>query len=372
MTMNGPVDGAERRVGLVVEEDYFWHRSHVDFGPWVEGDAQFETPEARRRLLHLMQRLGQVDRCVRLGATELDDADLTRVHDPAYVAGIRAADATGGEAGESAPFGPGSFRIAARSAGGVHAAVAGVLDATVDTAFALVRPPGHHAERDRGRGFCVFANIAVAVEKARAEMGLVRVAVIDWDVHHGNGTQSIYWDDPDTLTISIHQDRLYPKDSGALDETGGPGAPGSCINVPLPPGSGEGAYLSAWHELIAPAVVGFGPDLVVVACGFDASQLDPSGRMLLTASSFAALTARAVDLAAVTCDGRLVLAQEGGYSPIYVPLCGAAVMSVLLGDDPFEDPFATIGDIHHQAVQPHQRAVIDAARELHRQECADQ
>lgn len=357
--------GGQQRVGLVVEEDYFWHRSQVDFGPWVEGDAQFETPEARRRLLQLMTRLGQVDRCIRLRATDIDDEILSLVHDPDYVAGIRAADATGGEAGESAPFGPGSYRIALRSAGGVHAAVAGVLDGRVDSAFALVRPPGHHAERARGRGFCLFANIAVAIEAARVESGLGRVVIIDWDVHHGNGTQSIYWDDPDTLTVSIHQDRLYPKDSGLLEEAGGPGAPGSCINVPLPPGSGEGAYLYAWDELIGPAVAAFAPELVVVACGFDASQLDPSGRMLLTASSFGLLTSRALQVAAEACQGRLVLAQEGGYSPVYVPLCGAAVMAALLGDEPFDDPLATIGDIHHQSLQPHQRAVVDASRSIH-------
>jgi acetoin utilization deacetylase AcuC-like enzyme len=355
-----------RRVGLVYEEDYFWHESKVDFGPLVEGDAQFETPEARRRLLQLLMKLGLAERCVRLRATALSESDLVRVHDAAYVQRIREADATGGEAGESAPFGTGSFQVARRSAGGVHAAVANVMDGGVDCAFALVRPPGHHAERGRGRGFYIFANIPLAIEKARSEDQLSRVAVIDWDVHHGNGTQSIYYDDPHTLTISLHQERLYPKDSGTIEEAGGPGAPGTSINVPLPPGSGEGAYLHAWDDLIVPAVTSFEPDLIVVACGFDASQLDPSGRMLLTAASFRTLTRRALQLAADVCGGRLVLAQEGGYSPIYVPLCGAAVIGALLGDEPFDDPLGTIGDVHHQQLQPHQREMIDAAVEHHR------
>ncbi|MBI1377343.1 MAG: class II histone deacetylase [Frankiales bacterium] len=356
-----------RRVALVHEEDYFWHESRVDFGPWVEGDAQFETPEPRRRLLQLLQRTGLADRCVRVRASELTDDDLVRVHTPAYVARIRAADLTGGEAGESAPFGPGSFSIARRSAGGVHAAVASVLDGTTDCGFALVRPPGHHAEVDRGRGFCIFANIAVAIEKARVSAGAapVRVAVVDWDVHHGNGSQSIYYDDADTLTVSIHQSGLYPKDSGRIEEVGGPAAPGTNINIPLPPGSGEGAYLYAWDTVIAPAVTAFKPDLIVVACGFDASQLDPSGRMLLTAGSFAALTARALDLAGSLCNGRLVLAQEGGYSPIYVPLCGAAVVSSLLGIESLDDPLSGIGGTEQQPLQEHQREIVDRAAQVH-------
>lgn len=362
---DGP-GSALRRVGLVHEEAYFWHLSRVGFGGIVEGDSQFETPEPRRRLLNLLHRLGLTDLCIRVRADELTEQDLRRVHAPEYLNRLLAADATGGEAGESAPFGPGSFAIARLAAGGVHAAVDATLAGRTDVAFALVRPPGHHAERERGRGFCLLANVAIAVEKARSQHGLGRVAIIDWDVHHGNGAQSLYYDDPMTLTVSIHQDRLYPKDSGMVEETGGPGAPGGNVNVPLPPGSGEGAYLHAWDHVVAPAIEHFGPDLLVVSCGFDASQCDPSGRMLLTAGSFSLLTQRALALADRTCRGRLVLAQEGGYSAIYMPICGAAVVATLLGDGGLvDDPLATIGDVSHQGLQPHQERVITLARRLH-------
>jgi acetoin utilization deacetylase AcuC-like enzyme len=211
-----------------------------------------------------------------------------------------------------------------------------------------------------------LANVPIAVEKARAEQGLGRVAIIDWDVHHGNGAQSIYYDDPNTLTISIHQDRLYPTDSGLVEEVGGPAARGQNVNIPLPPGSGEGAYFHAWDHVVVPAVGAFKPEMIVVSCGFDASQLDPSGRMLLTASGFGSLTVRALALAETVCSGRLVLAQEGGYSPIYVPICGAAVVTALLGDpQEIDDPLAMIGNAAHQTLQPHQQAVIDNVAEVH-------
>lgn len=357
---------AVRRVGLVYEEDYFWHRSRVDFGAIVEGDSQFETPEPRRRLLNLLHKLGLTDLCTRVRADELTEADLRRVHAPEYLDRLLAADATGGEAGESAPFGPGSFAIARLAAGGVHAAVDATLAGRTDVAFALVRPPGHHAERARGRGFCLLANVAIAVEKARSQHGLGRVAIVDWDVHHGNGAQSLYYDDPTTLTISIHQDRLYPKDTGMVQEVGGPGALGSNLNVPLPPGSGEGAYLSAWDQVVAGAVERFEPELLVISCGFDASQCDPSGRMLLTAGSFRLLTLRALALADRVCAGRVVLAQEGGYSPIYVPICGASVVEALLGvGKVVDDPLAAIGDVANQSVQPHQAQAVLLARRAH-------
>jgi acetoin utilization deacetylase AcuC-like enzyme len=350
------------RVGLVHEETYFWHTSRIDFGPDVEGDVQLETPEPRRRLLNLLHRTGLSERAVRLRAHDLTREDLVRVHTPEYVDGIAAANGTGGDAGELTPFGPGSYDIARLSAGGVYAAFEGVLSGGCDSAFALVRPPGHHAERDRGRGYCVFANIAVAAEKARAEGLARRVAVIDWDVHHGNGTQWIYYDDPDTLTVSLHQDRLYPHDSGMVDEVGGPGAEGANVNVPLPAGTGIGGYLHAWDTVVAPAVRAFRPDVVVIACGFDASAFDPNARMLITAGGFRTLTERALDLAAEVCEGRLVMVQEGGYSPFYVPICGAAVIEKLLGEEPgVVDSGAFMDGLPDQELQPHQQTAVAAA-----------
>lgn len=351
------------RVGLAYEEDYFWHEWLLDFGPFVEPGFQFETPEPRRRMLSLLRKIGLTDLTQWLRASDITHADLLRVHRAEYVDMIEAANEMGGYAGEFTPFGPGGYDIARLSAGGVHASVDAVVSGSVDRAFALVRPPGHHAERDTGRGYCIFANIPVAIEKVRAERGLTRVAVVDWDVHHGNGTQWIYYDDPDTLTISIHQDALYPDDSGTIGERGGPGALGSCINIPLPAGSGRGAYLYAWDEVVAPAVRRFDPDLIVIACGFDASGFDPNARMLLSSNTFRVLTRRAIDLAEQTCGGRLVMAQEGGYSPLYVPLCGAAVVEELLECEPrFDDPGAYLDDLPDQALASHQQERVERAK----------
>ncbi|MGI5322320.1 class II histone deacetylase [Actinomadura nitritigenes] len=352
-----------RTVAIVHEERYFWHQSYLDYGPAVQDHqlVQIETPEPRRRMLNLLDVSGVLDRLERVRPEPVTREDLLRVHTADYVDSIAEHNATGGVAGEYTPFGPGGYDIARLSAGGVHAALDAVHRGVADTAFALVRPPGHHAERDRGRGYCMFANIAVAVEKLRAEHGPQRVAVVDWDVHHGNGTQWIYYDDPDTLTISLHQDRLYPSESGMVEETGGAAAVGANVNVPLPPGSGRGAYLHAFDEVVAPALAAFGPDLIVVACGFDASAFDPNARMMLSATAFAELTRRVLAVADGT-GSRLAVVQEGGYSALYVPACGHAVVSTLLGDDLDPDPVTLgIDEDPYQELQPHQAAAVAAA-----------
>jgi acetoin utilization deacetylase AcuC-like enzyme len=175
----------------------------------------------------------------------------------------------------------------------------------------------------------------VAAAAARAR-GVSRVAIVDWDVHHGNGTQDAFFDDSTVLTISIHHDRLFPPDSGGADEVGA----GTNVNVPLPPGCGEGAYADAMRRVVMPAVRAFAPELIVVACGYDASALDPLGRMQLRAASFARLAQAVLELAAELCDGRLVCVHEGGYSEYYVPFCGLAVVEQLAGvRTGIEDPY---------------------------------
>jgi acetoin utilization deacetylase AcuC-like enzyme len=211
-------------------------------------------------------------------------------------------------------------------------------------------------------GFCIFGNVAIGVRHAQATRGLGRVAVVDWDVHHGNGTQAVFWDDPSVLAISLHQDGLYPANSGRLDEIGGDRARGTTLNAPLPAGSGRGAYLAALDRVVVPALERFRPELIVVACGFDAGALDPLGRMLLGASVFGELTARLVDAAAQLCGGRLVLSHEGGYSAGHVPFCGLAAIEALSCESAgIDDPFAYVGDVVGQELQPHQAAAVEAA-----------
>src|SRR4029453_2704177 len=247
------------------------HRpGHHDLpGPEVDaGLGALREPGDQATVRNLVEVAGLFDDLVALKPRMATVDEILRFHTPVYVESIRAmSDASGGNAGELTPFGPGSFEIALLAAGGTIAAVDAVLDGRVRNAYALVRPPGHHAEADRGRGFCIFGNVVVAFEHARATRGLGRLAVVDWDVHHGNGTQKAFYRDPGVLTISIHQDRWYPAESGAMDERGdGPGL-GYNINIPLPPGSGHGAYLSACERVVVPALRRFRPELIVVASG---------------------------------------------------------------------------------------------------------
>src|SRR5207302_9013272 len=197
---------------------------------------------------------------------------------------------SGGEAGGERAVGRGSYEIALLSAGGCITAVDAVLDGKVDNAYALVRPPGHHAEKYQGRGFCIFGNTALAAMHARRARGLARVAIVDWDVHHGNGTEHAFYSDPTVLTISIHQDNNYPPASGAITATGEGDGRGYNINAPLPPGSGVGAYLATFDRVVAPALRAFRPELILIASGLDASAMDPLASMMMTSDGYRKLT----------------------------------------------------------------------------------
>ena len=273
------------------------------------------------------------------------------------------ATATGGRLDHELHIGPRGAEIARLSLGGVLAAVDAVLDGTVDNAYCLVRPPGHHAEADGGHGFCVFSNVSLAAAHAIEARGLQRVAIVDWDVHHGNGSEAHMYNRNDCLFISLHQDGLYPLGGGAVTRSGAGAGAGYNINIPLPPGSGFGAYDDAFARIVLPALRAYKPQLILVSCGFDASFLDPLGRMLLTANDFRRLTAQLRAAADELCGGRLVLAHEGGYSAMYVPFCGLACVEELAGFrssvvDPFE---ADAGAPTWLALQPHQKAAVDAA-----------
>jgi acetoin utilization deacetylase AcuC-like enzyme len=353
--------------GLVWDERLMWHdtgplAAHIPPGPWVEPDVPAESPVSKRRIHHLLQVSGLAGQLVEIAARPATDAELGRVHDEAYLGRLAVMSSEqGGEAGEGAPFTHGSYEIARVAAGGCVEAVRAVTAGAVPRAYALVRPPGHHAERHRGVGFCLLANVAIAVAAGLAEGSVERVAVVDWDVHHGNGTQAAFWDDPRVLTVSIHQDPGFPTRTGGPEQTGGPAAPGTNLNVPLPPGSGTGAYLAALDRLVLPALYGFEPDLIVVASGVDACALDPYGRMLLHSESYRALTRRLVAAAEELCAGRVLGCHEGGYSTAYAPFCTLAVIEELAGvrtavEDPFLDELAQMDG---QELEPHQVAALE-------------
>ncbi len=289
-----------------------------------------EDPETKRRFRNLIEVTGLARELDMTGGTPATEEDLRRVHPASYLDAFRAlSDTGGGELGARTPFLPGGYEIAAVSAGLTRSALFSVLDGRHRAAYALSRPPGHHCLADTPMGFCLLANIAIAVKAALAEGRARRVAVIDWDVHHGNGTEALFIDNPDVLTVSLHQYRNFPNHTGDAEVTGdGPGR-GCNVNIPLPPGTGHDGYLAAWDRIVAPRVRTHAPDVIIIACGFDASAIDPLGRMLCHSETFGALTQRAMELADDCCQGRLVLSHEGGYSAAYVPFCGHAVMQRL-------------------------------------------
>ncbi len=358
--------------GFIFHELYMWHNTGnfagvVPFGNPVQPYEHAENPETKRRIRNLLDVSGLLDQLTIINAREATDEEILRFHTREHLENIRAKNAEiNCDAGVVTPMGRGSFDIAKLSAGGVIAAVDAVLNGTVGNAYALVRPPGHHALPDLAMGFCIFGNAAIAGMHAFEVHKLDRIAFVDWDVHHGNGTQAAFWEDPRALTISIHQDNCFPPNSGAMTDIGGGAGEGYNINIPLPPGSGVGAYEASYDRVIVPALRAFRPDLIIVPSGFDAGAHDPLGRQMLTSSGYRSLTHKIMDVAAEVCDGRIVMCHEGGYNAPTVPFFGLAVLEQLSGirtdvEDPFNEFLNVLGG---QSLQPHQDSVILQAEEL--------
>lgn len=218
-----------------------------------------------------------------------------------------------------------------------------MLEGKTNNAYALIRAPGHHALPDTGYGFCIFNNIAIAVRHALAVHNLERIAIVDWDVHHGNGNETIFYAESQVLNISIHQDQCFPPDSGHIIAQGEGKGEGYNINIPLPPGSGHAAYLAACKRVVIPALRHYKPDLIIIASGFDASYFDPLGRMMAWSETYRLMTRMLREVANDCCQGRLVACHEGGYSEAYVPFCGLAVIEELCGvSSGLADPYRPI------------------------------
>ena len=314
--------------------------------PFLRLTEKHPENDLRLRNMHAVLAKGPIAEAIDwhdAGLATVDD--LQRFHERGYIDELASIPIDETRAYSSTTiFGPGSFQVCCLAAGLTMAAADYVHHGRGKIAYALVRPPGHHAQPGMADGYCFFNNIGVAVENLRAQ-GLQRAAVIDWDVHHGNGTQQGYYQDADILTVSMHMNHgawgeTHPQ-TGFADELGAGAGHGKNLNLPMPYGAGDQTYIRAFDEIIAPAVRRHRPEILFVAAGQDANQFDPNGRQLLSMHGFYQLGARARALAEECCDGRLVLVQEGGYAVSYAAYClHATLEGVLQRRASLPDPLA--------------------------------
>ncbi len=292
-------------IGFVYHEDYLEH----DTGP--------DHPERPDRLRAVVDHVGKSETWKHLEHIRPVPATLDwveKAHPLSYIESIERRCLSGETVLDSGDthVGSRSYSVALLAAGGVLSAVQTVLEGKLKAVFCAVRPPGHHAETETVMGFCLFNNVAIGARYAQKKFGIGRVAILDWDVHHGNGTQEIFWTDPSVLYISTHQYPLWPG-TGASNETGEGAGDGFTVNCPMRPSSGEAEYFDAFRERIMPALHKFRPELLMISAGFDAHKDDPLANINLTERSFARMTEFATEISAKYCGGRLVSVLEGGY-----------------------------------------------------------
>lgn len=334
------------RSGLVFDDRFLAHETGTEAAVKMR-DGSFDlSPEPHpsssfitRRIKEFFDGSGLTAQMQPIAARAASEDELAVYHTRAYIAAIRASAFGGplqgpwGEIDEETVMSPGSFDAALFAVGGALNATDAVLEGRVRNAYALLRPPGHHATHNQALGFCIFNNAVLAAHHARTTYGLERIMIVDWDVHHGNGTQAAFYQDPGVLFVSLHQQNWFPANSGALDQVGSESGTGYTINIPLPPGTGDVGYLAALQQIVVPIGLQYKPQLIIISSGQDASWLDPLASMMMTMQGYRAMSQFMVELATEVCAGRLVMLQEGGYSAPYVPYCAAATVEPLLGVD---------------------------------------
>ncbi len=332
--------------GFVFDEHSLGHDTGVRTAVTMR-DGSFEVaPEPHPSSLYIIQRIkqfldgsGLTTRMHPIAARAATEDEIAVYHTREYIAGIRAHAAGGpakgpwGEVDDETVLSRGSFEAALYAAGGSMNAVSAVMKGEVRNAYALLRPPGHHATRNRAMGFCIFNNTVIAAHHAHNAYGLERIMIVDWDVHHGNGTQDAFYADPGVLFVSLHQQNWYPKLSGELEQIGSGAGAGYTVNIPLPAGTGDRGYRAAFEQLVVPIGLQFRPQLIIITAGQDPNWLDPLAQMMVTMAGFRQMSELMVGLAEEVCEGRLVMLQAGGYSTAYVPYCTVATIEPLLGVD---------------------------------------
>jgi acetoin utilization deacetylase AcuC-like enzyme len=365
-------ENKQATTAFVYDESYFWHETgtgalFLPAGGWVEPDSHVESPESKRRVKNLLERSGFMKRLHVVNPRPATREEIARVHTESYIAHVQQlSDTTGGDAGELAIVGRGSYEIALQSAGGALTGVDLVMRGEARNVYAITRPPGHHAEPDKGMGFCLFNNVAIAAKYAQEKYGLKRILIVDWDVHHGNGTETAFYDDPGVLFFSVHEETNFPLDRGYVEHIGIENGRGYTVNVPLPAGTTNAGYLHALERVLVPIADQYKPELVLVSAGQDANIFDPLARMMVTSNGFGQIAQLVKDIAERHCDGRLVLCHEGGYSTGYVPFCTVAIIEALRGEKSgVEDPFQiTVDQERLKIVLPHHKAAVDQAVQI--------
>jgi acetoin utilization deacetylase AcuC-like enzyme len=279
------------------------------------GPGHPERPERFDAVIQMLEQAGLVRQMPHVTPRPATEEELARCHTPAYIRSVRQEIERGASVLSTGDtdVGPESLRVALEAAGGVLEAVDAVLAGKARNAFCVVRPPGHHATPSRGMGFCIFNNVAVAARHAREKHGIERVLVADWDVHHGNGTQDIFYQDPSVFFFSTHQSPWYPG-TGRAEETGEAAGQGFTMNCPFPAGSGRKEIVGAFQDKLVPAMKNFKPELVLVSAGFDSRAGDPLGRFTLSDQDYSDLTALLLEIAREHAGGRLISVLEGGYN----------------------------------------------------------
>src|ERR1700730_11870669 len=334
------------RTGLIFDERYLRHDTGMQNTVRMRNGFFEISPEGHpsstsitKRIKEFLDGAGLTAMMQPVAARAASDDELAVYHTRAYIQGVRSHVQGGpmqgawGEVESDTPLSPGSFDAAVYAAGGSMNGVQTIMQGEVRNAYALLRPPGHHAMSNRAMGFCIFNNAVVAAHYARNTFGLERVMIVDWDVHHGNRTQDTFYAEPGVLFVSLHQHNWYPKLSGELEQVGSGAGAGYTVNIPLPAGTGDRGYLAALDQLVVPIGQQFRHHLIIISAGQDANWLDPLAQNMLTMAGFRSISTLMLDLAEEVCDGRLLMLQEGGYSAAYVPYCTVAAVEPLIGID---------------------------------------
>ena len=340
------------KVGYVYDPIYLKH----DTGQHPENASRLEAIISHLEQTQLIRQLTPI----RPRAVSIEE--LALVHHKQHIAHVQeVARGGGGWLDADTVMSPDSYEAALYAAGGIIKASEAVMQGDIGSAFALVRPPGHHATATQAMGFCLFNNVAITAKYALAKYELERVAIIDFDVHHGNGTQASFYDNPQVLYTSTHQSPFYPG-TGYIDETGKDEAKGTTVNIPLPAGCGDNEYFLAFEQILVPVVRRFQPQLILVSAGYDPHWADGLAMMQVSVTGFAQMARIIKGLADELCSGRLVFTLEGGYSLTALAASVKATFDVLLGNTNIED---SLGKSPHRLAVPSIAPLIKKIKETH-------